>query len=356
MTPTAIEEITQPDTTQVISKKRIRARRVIAICLAVVAAVAVAILTIGVALHINALNDQLSSMQHTIDSKNSTISEQQGALSSQSEALESQASELKDKDDTIKSQEGKIKDQQKQIDSLKSQLVAKRNPATTTRSKKPTYTTIAPANDGKKYVALTFDDGPGPYTAKLLDAMKKRGVKATFYLIGTRVNRYADVLRRMDAEGHAIGNHGTSHKQLTTLSAAAIAADLNGCANKIRAIVGHDPVVMRCPYGSSNANVRKYAEGKGISITYWSVDTNDWRYTGLSSAAATSKIFANTFKSGSGGVRNGSIVLMHDIHKNTVDAAIKMMDRLISEGYTLVTVPELLLKREGGAIPGKVYS
>lgn len=131
---------------------------------------------------------------------------------------------------------------------------------------------------------------------------------------------------------------------------------MNAAANKIKAIVGYDPVVMRCPYGSSNANVRNYAEGKGISITYWSVDTNDWRYQGLSSAAAKDKIFSHTFKSGAGGIRPGAIVLMHDIHKNSVDAAIAMMDRLIAEGYTLVTVPELLLKREGGAIPGKVYS
>lgn len=353
MTPTAIEEITEVETTEPIApKKRVNVRRVIAICLAVVAAVAVATLTIGAALYINGLNQQLSSLQHQLDSKNSTISEQQGALSSQSEALESQASELKAKDETIKSQEDKIKNQQSQINNLNSQLVAKRS----TARNKPTYTTIAPANDGKKYVALTFDDGPGPYTAKLLDAMKQRGVKATFYLLGNRVNRYPDILRRMDAEGHAIGNHSYDHPQLTTLSASRIAANMNACADKIRAIVGHDPVVMRCPYGSCNANVRSYAESKGISITYWSVDTNDWRYTGLSSAAATNKIFANTFKSGAGGIRNGSIVLMHDIHRNSVDAAIKMMDRLISEGYILVTVPELLLKREGGAIPGKVYS
>ncbi len=332
---------------------RINKRRVIAICLAIVAAVAVATITIGAALHINGLNQQLSSLQHELDGKNSTISSQQGALSSQSEALESQASELKAKDETIKSQEDKIKDQQNQINNLNSQLVAKRP---STSPKKPTYTTVAPANDGKKYVALTFDDGPGPYTAGLLDAMKARGVKATFYLLGTKVNRYPDILRRMDAEGHAIGNHSNDHPQLTALSAANIAANMNACADKIRAIVGHDPVVMRCPYGSCNANVRSYAESKGISITFWSVDTNDWRYSGLASAAATDKIFANTFKSGSGGIRNGSIVLMHDIHKNSVTAAIKMMDRLIAEGYTLVTVPELLLKREGGAIPGKVYS
>ncbi len=349
MTPTAVENIIELEP---IAKKRINKRRVIAVCLAVIAAIAVAVITIGAALYVNGLNQQLSSMQHELNNKNSTISEQQGALSSQSEALESQASELQAKDETIKSQEDKIKDQQNQINSLQSQLVAKRS---TTRVK-PTYTTVAPVNDGNKYVALTFDDGPGPYTARLLDAMKERGVKATFYLIGTRVNSYPDIIRRMDAEGHAIGNHGTSHRQLTTMNAAAVAADLNTCADRIRAIVGHDPVVMRCPYGSCNATVRNYAESKGISITYWSVDTNDWRYSGQPSAKATSNIFAHTFKSGAGGVRNGSIILMHDIHKNSVDAAIAMMDRLIAEGYTLVTVPDLLLKREGGAIPGKVYS
>ena len=350
-TPT-IEKTIDIELAEELTKKRPNKRRVMVICVAVIAALAVAALTIGAVLHANSVNRQLSALQQELDNKNSTISEQQGALTSQSEALESQASELKAKDETIKSQQDKIKDQQNKIDSLNSQLMAQ-NAAS---GKKPTYTTVAPANDGKKYVALTFDDGPGPYTAKLLDAMKERGVKATFYLLGNRVNRYPDLLRRMDAEGHAIGNHSNAHPQLTTLSAGGISSEMNAAANKIKAIVGHDPVVMRCPYGSCNANVRNYAEGKGISITFWSVDTRDWDYATESYAAAKSKIFANTFKSGAGGIRPGAIVLMHDIHKNSVDAAIEMMDRLIAEGYTLVTVPELLLKREGGAIPGKVYS
>lgn len=338
-----------------LSEKRPNKRRIIVICVAAIAAIAVAALTIGAVLHMNGISQQLSALQNELDSKNSTISEQQGALTSQSEALESQASELKAKDETIKSQQDKIKDQQNKIDSLNSQLMAK-NAAS---GKKPTYTTVAPANDGKKYVALTFDDGPGPYTAKLLDAMKERGVKATFYVVGIRVNSYADLIRRIAAEGHAIGNHSNDHKtNLGSLrSVADVANAVDDCTNKIKAILSDYKVeVMRCPGGSSSATVRKYAESKGLSITYWSVDTNDWRYSGLSSAAAKDKIFSHTFKSGSGGIRPGAIVLMHDIHKNSVDAAIAMMDRLIAEGYTLVTVPELLLKREGGAIPGKVYS
>lgn len=190
-----------------LTETRPNKRRIITVGIAVIAAIAVAALTIGAVLYANGLNQQLSALQNELDSKNSTISEQQGALSSQSEALESQASELKEKDETIKSQQDKIKDQQNQINNLNSQLMAK----LAASGKKPTYTTVAPANDGKKYVALTFDDGPGPYTAKLLDAMKERGVKATFYLLGSKVNRYPDLLRRMDAEGHAIGNHSNTH-------------------------------------------------------------------------------------------------------------------------------------------------
>ncbi len=349
MTPIKTEEIIELEPAV---KKRPSKRRVITACVAAVAAAAITVVAIGAVLHNSHMKRQLDEMQQQLDSQSSTISEQQGALTSQSEALESQASEIKAKDETIKSQEGKIKEQQNKINALNSQLVAKRS----TAGIKPTYTTVKPVNDGKKYVALTFDDGPGPYTAKLLDAMKARGVKATFYVVGSRVNSYKDIIRRIDAEGHAIGNHSNEHKNLTKLSATGVANEMNAAADKIKAIVGYEPTVMRCPGGSCNATVRNYAEGKGISITYWSVDTNDWRYQKDSYANAKNKIFANTFKSGSSGVRNGAIVLMHDIHKNSVDAAIEMMDRLIAEGYTLVTVPDLLLKREGGAIPGKVYS
>ncbi len=348
MTPIKTEEIIELEP---VVKKRPSKRRVITACVAAVAAVAITAVAIGAVLHNNHMKKQLDAMQQQLDSQSSTISEQQGALTSQSDALESQASEIKAKDETIKSQEGKIKEQQNKINALNSQLVAKRS----TAGIKPTYTTVKPVNDGKKYVALTFDDGPGPYTAKLLDAMKARGVKATFYVVGSRVNSYKDIIRRIDAEGHAIGNHSNEHENLTNPKTN-VKATLDACANKVKAIVGYEPTVMRCPGGSCNATVRNYAEGKGISITYWSVDTNDWRYQRDSYANAKNKIFANTFKSGSSGVRNGAIVLMHDIHKNSVDAAIEMMDRLIAEGYTLVTVPDLLLKREGGAIPGKVYS
>ena len=200
---------------------------------------------------------------------------------------------------------------------------------------------------GKKLVALTFDDGPGPYTERLLNEMKKRDVKATFFVLGNRVGKYPELIKRMEAEGHTVGNHSYDHPNLTKLSYDGIRKNMEKTAEKVEAILGHKPEVMRCPGGACNANVKKYAKAAGIPIIYWGVDTRDWESRNVNA------IMKKSF--GSGGITDGSIVLMHDIHETSVDAAIKMMDRLIDEGYTFVTVPELLMARNGEIEAGIVH-
>ncbi len=201
--------------------------------------------------------------------------------------------------------------------------------------------------EGKKLVALTFDDGPGGYTAELLDFLKAEGVRATFFVLGKNANAYPDLLKRMDKEGHAIGNHSYNHPNLASLSEASMKAQIDNCNAAINKAVGHDAVALRCPGGSNSPAVQKYAKEKGLPIIYWSVDTKDWQ------SRNKDKILSVAF--GNKGIKDGSVVLMHDIHRPTIDATKEMVTRLKKEGYTFVTVPELLSVRLDKVEAGQVY-
>ena len=305
----------------------------------------------------------LSALQSQLDAATDAHASNQAQQESQASALQSQ---LDAAGDTIASQEQALKEQQDAIASLKTELdratattaSTEGNTDTTDKTTKKTtkkttaYQTGAVTGyygdyEGKKLVALTFDDGPGPYTARLLDEMKKRDVKATFFVLGNRVGNYPELIKRMDEEGHAIGNHSYSHPNLTKLSYSAIKKNMNKTADKIEDLIGRRPDVMRCPGGACNSNVKKYAKEENIPIIYWGVDTRDWESRNVNA------IMKKSF--GKGGITDGSIVLMHDIHQPSVEAAIKMMDRLIDEGYTFVTVPELLMARHNEIEAGIVY-
>lgn len=188
-----------------------------------------------------------------------------------------------------------------------------------------------------KCVALTFDDGPGPYTAKLLDELKAADVKATFFVLGTSVRAHPDVVRRAAAEGHIVGNHTMTHKQLSKLGLAAQRDEATRGAAQIAAAGAPAPSLMRPPYGSLNADTKKL----GYPLILWNVDSEDWKNRNV--AATTALIKKQT--------RSGSIILMHDIHRSTVEAVPGIITWLKSEGYTLVTVPELI----GNLKPGQKY-
>ena len=199
-----------------------------------------------------------------------------------------------------------------------------------------------------KLVALTFDDGPGKFTAELLDYLAAHHVHATFFLVGRNAARYPALIKRMDAEGHAIGNHTQNHARLPRLSAAGVKKEIDDCNAVIRAAVGHDAVMLRAPGGNANATVKAVAKDMGLPIAYWSVDTKDWQ------SRNTDKIVSVAFAA-KGGIKDGSIVLMHDIYRTTVDAAKIIIPRLEAQGYRFVTVPELLALRRGGAVAGDIY-
>ncbi len=290
----------------------------------------------------------LSSQQEQLTAQESTMQEQQSTLSAQESTIQEQQSTLSAQESTIKKQEETIKQQQNTIKGYQS---SNKKPTSISTPTTPAVGTVAyPAVDttalaGKKLIALTFDDGPGPYTARLLDALKARGARATFFVVGTRVNSYANLIQRMEAEGHSVGNHSLNHKNLKYQSLTGIKNEIGTTAERIKNIIGHYPYTMRCPGGNYNATVRNYAQGLGIPIIQWSVDTLDWKYRNTASIIQRAKA----------GAKDGSIILMHDIYATTVNAAITLVDDLQAQGYTLVTVPELLAAKHGTVEAGKVY-
>lgn len=199
------------------------------------------------------------------------------------------------------------------------------------------------ANTATKLLALTFDDGPGQYTAELLDALNAKGAKATFFLVGSRVAANADLVRREYDEGHQVASHSWNHPKLTSLSGDALAAQLNDTANAISAITGTSGFYLRPPYGSYNSTVQSYA---GAPLILWSVDTLDWKYR---NAETVTNNIVN-------GAKDGAIILLHDIHETSVQGAIAAIDILQSQGYELVTVAELLTRRGITPTAGTVYS
>ena len=245
--------------------------------------------------------------------------------------------EIGDLQSRLEQLEGRLNDAQSEIGRLESALAAQKTAPSASFPK------------DAKLVALTFDDGPGATTSRLLDELKKRGIRATFFVVGTNAAKHPDLLKRMAAEGHVVGSHSYAHKNLTKLTYAQISEDMEKTAEIIRSATGTVPVLMRPPGGNCNSTLQEYAQKNNYRIINWSVDTRDWE------SRNKEKVLATAFQKGIYGIQDGAVVLMHDIYSSTVDAAVEMMDRLVKDGYTLVTVPELLGARAGGGSPGTVY-
>lgn len=195
-----------------------------------------------------------------------------------------------------------------------------------------------------KCVALTFDDGPGEYTGRLLDMLHKAGIHATFFVLGQMVaaGDGGRTLRRIVAEGHEVGNHSWSHPQLTTLSEEGLRWQLRHTERLVQHLTGVHMRVMRPPYGSTDSLVTAETRREGLAQILWSVDTLDWRDRVPSIVARRA-----------GSAKPGSIVLMHDIHSTTVQAVPRVIKTLKHRGFTFVTVSELYGKPPA---PGRKYA
>lgn len=195
----------------------------------------------------------------------------------------------------------------------------------------------------KPMVALTFDDGPyAPVGNQIMDCLAQYGGKATFFIVGNRAASYKTELNRMVAEGHEIGNHTYEHKYLTKLSAAQIQRQINLCNDAVFAVTGTRPALVRLPGGLKNSTVLANVKQP---IIMWSIDTLDWktRNAQKSVQAVMSK------------VKDGDIVLMHELYSQSGAAALEIIPRLAETGYQMVTVSEMAQYR-GGVVPGGVYS
>ena len=182
-----------------------------------------------------------------------------------------------------------------------------------------------------KTIALTFDDGPGPYTEKLLDILDKYDAKATFFLIGSKVSGQASVVRSIQARGHQLGNHSWSHPELPKLSVDQIAGEIDRTNEAIRQATGVKPSILRPPYGAVNGVVLEQLRLRNMSSILWSVDTRDW-------ADRNSQIVCSRAVAGA---RPGAVILMHDIHQTSVNAVPCILSSLKQQGYSFVTIQRL---------------
>lgn len=196
--------------------------------------------------------------------------------------------------------------------------------------RKSTFQTEGNGN-GQKVAALTFDDGPHKeHTAKLLDGLKERGVKATFFLMGQNIEGNEGLIRRMQQEGHLIGNHSYRHIQLTNAGEAAVCEAVEQTEEMIEEITGVRPQYLRPPYGDWNDRLECQVD---MTTVFWTVDSLDWKLQN------TNQIIRQVEKK----LGDGDIILMHDVFPTSVEAALELVDRLQEEGYSFVTVEELLI-------------
>lgn len=195
----------------------------------------------------------------------------------------------------------------------------------------------------KPMVAITFDDGPGPTTRRILDTLAKYNVKATFFDVGRNMSRYPDIVKR-EAEIGEVGTHTYSHPNLNTLSIDALQNELNSAKKAYRDILGYDPKLIRPPYGNANANVKGLIPD--MAIINWNIDTLDWKSRNADAVIDQVLRIQDL---------NGSIVLFHGIYESTADAIDYIVPYLINQGYQLVTVSELASYKGVQLTTGTIY-
>lgn len=190
-----------------------------------------------------------------------------------------------------------------------------------------------PEEGKEKLVALTFDDGPHPeFTGPLLDGLKERGVKATFFLVGTQIHYAPELVRRMAKEGHQIGVHTYSHVTVAGLEQEEFLLQVEGTRRLIYSLLGERELWLRPPYGLMDENTPRWADGP---VVLWSVDPEDWKDDKV--GRIRDHIVAHA--------GDGDIILLHDIYPSSVEAALGAVDELKKQGFRFVTVARLLEER-----------
>lgn len=218
--------------------------------------------------------------------------------------------------------------------------IASASASVTPKKAQPVQVAIDPS---RPVVALTFDDGPHPkVTPKILDILQQNQAKATFFVVGNRVDSYASTLQREYAEGHEIGNHTYSHPRLTKLTPDKVMYQSNQTDQRVAYLTSYTPKLLRPPYGEINdvmqSNIQK-------PFVLWSIDSQDWK--SQNKKAIVKEVMEK--------VKDGDIILMHDLYPATADACAELIPALSAQGYQFVTVSQLLEQKQITPVAGKVY-
>ena len=194
-------------------------------------------------------------------------------------------------------------------------------------------------------IALTFDDGP-PYSQsseRILDVLEKYNARATFFMVGTNAADHPDNLKRKVEMGCEIGNHTYTHQHY---GKNVTAADVSKASDAIYKACGVRPTAFRSPGGNTTETIRNECKKEGMALYYWSIDTEDWK------SRNADKVYSSVMKN----VKDGDIILMHEIYGSTADAVEKLVPALIKKGYQLVTCQELIQAKTGkNPQPGQQY-
>lgn len=203
--------------------------------------------------------------------------------------------------------------------------------------------TLTDVDASKPMVALTFDDGPGERTGELLDQLEKYNARATFFMLGQKVASNADIVKKMVELKCELGNHSYTHKDLSKQGVSVVRSEIDNTNNKILEAAGQGATVMRPPYGAIGGVMKEQIQ---MPMILWNIDTLDWK---TKNAQATLDSVMNN-------VKDGDVILMHDIHSESVDAAIQLIPKLQEAGYQLVTVSELAAAKGVTLANGEKYT
>ena len=189
----------------------------------------------------------------------------------------------------------------------------------------------------QKMIAISFDAAWGNEdTQQLIDILGKYNIKATFFVVGQWVDKYPESVKALADAGHEVMNHSNTHAHMSQLSADEIIADVNACNDKIEAVTGVRPTLIRPPYGEYDDNVITAIRSMGMEPIQWDVDSLDWK--DLSAADITKRVTSK--------VQAGSIVLFHNAALHTPEALPTILETLLQEGYTFAPISQLILPGE----------
>lgn len=185
----------------------------------------------------------------------------------------------------------------------------------------------------KKVIALTFDDGPSKYTEKLLDILKEENIKATFFLLGYKVENRVDTIKRMSDEGHNIGIHGYTHKLFTKLTEEELNYEIEFSRDILENIIKDKVELIRVPYGAINTLTTEAIKKHELTSILWDIDSKDWQLRNCKKV--TKRVIASA--------KDKKIILMHDTYLPSVNATSEIIEELKKEGFCFVTIKELLI-------------